>query len=223
MTGILLAAGRSERMGFDKPTLKIEGETLVERHVRQLRMAGVTEVLAVCNSLNEREIGRMGVQTVLQRGDSMSAAVLTGIEEAGAEAVCAVCVNDIVGDSDYRRIFAPKSVENGIFIPTFPLDRTFSGGCLDLDPETGAVRRIVEKPEGGCPAGAPANIMIHRIHGVLQRLEELLRTGNEYEAALNQLIQEGVPAKAIQVNSWIAIKTPADLNRIRDAARGSAP
>ena len=220
MTGILLAAGRSERMGVDKPTLKINGEMLVERHVRQLARVGVQQIVVVCNALNQREIrGR----TVLQRGDSMSSAVLTGIEEAGAAAVCLVCVNDVVGDGDYRRIFATKSVEKGIFIPTFRLDRTFSGGCLELNPATFAVRRIVEKPEGGCPPGAAANIMIHRILGreILERLQSMLREGIEYETALNELIGDGVPATAIQIESWVAIKTPEDLNRIRDAARGS--
>jgi len=212
-------------MGVDKPTLKINGEMLVERHMRQLRMVGVSDVIAVCNAVNQSEIpGR----TVLQRGASMSGAVLTGMEEAKAEAVALVCVNDVVEDADYRRIFATKNVENGIFIPTFRLDRTFFGGCLELDPESRAVRRINEKPEGGCRPGAAANVMIHRIRGrdVLERLQALLRNGIEYEAAVNELIEDGVPATAIAIDSWVAIKTPEDferLNRSRGAARGSAP
>ena len=35
MIAVLLAGGRSERVGTDKPTLELNGEMLVERHLRQ--------------------------------------------------------------------------------------------------------------------------------------------------------------------------------------------
>lgn len=149
----------------------------------------------------------------------MSAAVLTGMEEADGDAICAVCVNDIVGDEDYQRIFALDSGEGTIVIPTLPLERSFPGGCLDLDSATGAVRGIVEKPEGGCPAGAAANIMIHQVRGgqLLKRLASLLGGGVEYEAAVNELIREGVRVSAVPIRSWVAIKTPDDIARAQAA------
>ncbi len=221
MTAILLAGGRGQRAGVDKPTLELNGETLVERHVRQLRAVGVTQFVAVCNARNQAAIGaRTGVGTVLQRGDSMSAAILTGIEEADGGAICAVCVNDIIGGEDYARLFAFASAEETIVIPTISLDRNFAGGHLELDGATGAVRRIVEKPAGGCPAGAAANVMIHQIRGgeVAGRLARLLRGGVEYEAAVNRLIGERVRVAAVPVGWWVAIKTPADIARARAAA-----
>lgn len=220
MTAILLAGGRSLRAGFDKPTFELHGETLVERHLRQLRTVGARQSLVVCNARNEAAIrARTGAPTVVQRGDSMSAAILTGIEDADADAICAVCVNDIVGDEDYARIFAYPCPEGTMAIPSIPLDRDFPGGCLDLNGATGAVRRLVEKPAGGCPVGAPANVMIHRIRGrqLVHRLASLLRGGAEYEAAVNQLIREGVGVAAVPIGSWVAIKTPGDLARARAA------
>jgi dTDP-glucose pyrophosphorylase len=218
---ILLAGGRSTRLGMDKTTFRLNGEMLVERHLRQLRLAGVRQAWAVCNPGNETVIKmRTGVPTVLQQGDTMSAAVLTGLDAADADAVCAVCLNDIVGDPDYKRIFESDHREESIVIPTLPLERSFSGGYLDLDSASGAVRNIVEKPEGGCPSGAAANIMIHQIRGrqLLLRLASLLRRGMEYEAAVNELIQEGVRVSAVPVRWWVAIKTPDDIARAQAAA-----
>ena len=42
--GLILAGGRSTRMGRDKATLRVGGERLLERQVRVLREAGVSEV-----------------------------------------------------------------------------------------------------------------------------------------------------------------------------------
>jgi len=216
MIAILLAGGRSERVGIDKSTFELNGEMLVERHLRQLRIAGVMHVVAVCNEDNEAIIrARTGVQTVRQRGNSMSTAILTGIEEAHADAICVVCVNDIISDDDYKRLLSRESGEGAILIPTLPLERTFPGGYLDFDSTTGEVRSIVERPEGGCPVGGAANIMIHQIRGreLLEGLALLLRGGMEYEAAVNELIREGVRVSTVPIRSWVAIKTPDDIAR----------
>ena len=39
-TAILLAGGASRRMGREKPLLEADGETLISRHLRQLRQIG---------------------------------------------------------------------------------------------------------------------------------------------------------------------------------------
>jgi dTDP-glucose pyrophosphorylase len=216
MIAILLAAGRSERVGVDKPTLELHGEMLVERHLRQLRMAGVRDSLVVCNRENESVIReRTGVRTVLQRGHSMSSAILTGMEETDAGAICLVCVNDIISDEDYRRILAFESAQEAIVIPTVRLEHSFMGGYLDIDPTSGAVRRIVEKPDGGCPPGQAANIMIHRVRGhhLVLQIEALLKGGTEYESAINDRIQHGTSITAVPIRWWVAIKTPDDIAR----------
>ena len=220
MTALLLAAGRSERLGIDKPTLQLNGEMLVERHLRQLRAAGVSDVVIVCHPGNEALIrARTGVKTVLQRGDSMSSAVLTGIHQTEADSICVVCVNDIVSDEDYRQLFTLNGRDGSILIPTVPLERSFPGGCLEIMPDSQVVRRIVEKPQGGCPVGAAANIMIHQIFGrkLLARLKSLLSSGMEYETAVNELIESGTAVIAVPIHSWVAIKTPDDIARCKAA------
>lgn len=47
IAGIVLAGGRSERMGRPKALLEIEGVTFLERAVRALRAAGCAEVVVV--------------------------------------------------------------------------------------------------------------------------------------------------------------------------------
>lgn len=220
MIAILLAGGRSERVGIDKPTLQLNGEMLVERHLRQLRAAGLRKAVVVCHPGNEPLIrARAGVKTVLQRGGSMSSAILTGVQQTKARSICAVCVNDIVSDEDYQQLFALSHREGTILIPTVPLKRSFPGGYLELNPVTRAVRRIIEKPQGGCPAGAAANIMLHQIFGrsLLTRLKSLLSDGIDYETAVNKLIESGTTVIAVPIRWWIAIKTPRDIARCQSS------
>jgi NDP-sugar pyrophosphorylase family protein len=207
---VLLAGGSSLRMGRDKSALEIRGETLVERHLRQLRGIGVTEALIVCNAANREAFGRRtGARTVLQIGEGMSSAVRTGLQAIGpATGVWIVCVNDIILDSDYAKIAAADG--EGITIPTRMLDRVFHGGHLLLEQDR--VRAIIEKPPGGCPIGAHANIMVHRVSG--RRALPTLAAATGYEDALNELMAKGLPARAVAVDFWIAVKTPEDFERV---------
>lgn len=47
LTGAVMVGGRSRRMGRDKATLVVAGETLLQRQVRVLREAGAQRVLVV--------------------------------------------------------------------------------------------------------------------------------------------------------------------------------
>jgi molybdenum cofactor cytidylyltransferase len=47
--GIVLAAGRSTRMGEPKPLLEVEGESFLERAIRTLREGGCRYIVAVVN------------------------------------------------------------------------------------------------------------------------------------------------------------------------------
>jgi molybdenum cofactor cytidylyltransferase len=50
LDAVILAAGRSSRMGEPKPLLEIDGETLLERCIRVLREGGCRYVIAVVNA-----------------------------------------------------------------------------------------------------------------------------------------------------------------------------
>lgn len=59
MKAMILAAGRGERMRplsdiIPKPLLKINGETLIERHIRRLALVGITEIVINISHLAEK-------------------------------------------------------------------------------------------------------------------------------------------------------------------------
>src|SRR5262249_22604914 len=111
------------------------------------------------------------------------------------------------------RIAGRPVPQNAIAIATFLLAKTFHGGHLELAPDSDRVQRIVEKPLGGCPPGAWANIMIHRLRGrwLVERLAALLGEGVEYESAVDVVIGEGVTGVPVAVDAWRAIKPPDDF------------
>ena len=206
-----MAGGQSQRMGRDKATMEVGGETLVARHLRQLRAVGVRYGVVVCNG---RNMARIAANKVVQEGAGMSGAVRTGLRALGPVG-CAwlVCVNDIITDSGYQQIVACELPE-GIVIPTVRLNCVFDGGMLDV--HSGRVRAIIEKPLGGCQPGADVNIMIHRVVG--RQPVQALSVAADYEEGVNQLIQAGLEARSVTVDSWIALKTEHDVRRMHDAA-----
>ena len=65
MRAMVLAAGRGERMRpltdvTPKPLLKVGGETLIERHLRALRRAGIREIVVNAAWLGEQLRARLG-------------------------------------------------------------------------------------------------------------------------------------------------------------------
>lgn len=62
VAGIVLAAGRSERMGRSKPALTVNGVSFLERAVRVLRVGGCDPVVAVVGRDSEiQEAGPAGI------------------------------------------------------------------------------------------------------------------------------------------------------------------
>jgi MurNAc alpha-1-phosphate uridylyltransferase len=69
MKAMILAAGRGERLGnlttaIPKPLLKVAGETLIERHLRRLHEAGVSEIVI--------NVSYLGAQIRSALGDTSS-------------------------------------------------------------------------------------------------------------------------------------------------------
>ncbi|MCB1645114.1 MAG: nucleotidyltransferase family protein [Pseudomonadales bacterium] len=65
MKAMILAAGRGERMRplsdvTPKPLLKVGNETLIERHIRHLRQAGITEIVINLHHLGEQIADHLG-------------------------------------------------------------------------------------------------------------------------------------------------------------------
>jgi molybdenum cofactor cytidylyltransferase len=87
---IILAAGRSQRMGSLKPLLPFGRETMIERVVRVVREAGINEIVVVLGYAAERIIPLMedhGITWVLNPDfdDGMYTSVQVGARSVDAE------------------------------------------------------------------------------------------------------------------------------------------
>ncbi len=91
IAAILLAAGRSRRMGAFKPLLAFGGSTVIECCINNLRAAGVDEIVVVVAHRAEdvqQQLKEYDVRFVLnQNPDSeMSASIALGVEQVSSNA-----------------------------------------------------------------------------------------------------------------------------------------
>jgi CTP:molybdopterin cytidylyltransferase MocA len=90
IAALVLAAGRSQRMGAFKPLLKAAGRTLLERAVTGFREAGVSDVRVVAGHEREslaRALGPLAVRIIVNRryDAGMFSSVLAGLSDLEAE------------------------------------------------------------------------------------------------------------------------------------------
>lgn len=216
---ILLAGGKSERYGAEKTLLRINGENLVERHLRLLNKIPIGRCIIVTNEQNSDLIKRsLNVSTnykiefILQEGEGPANAICSAFKSVVfSEALYIVTVNDIVPEETYL-LLEKVSRDADIIIPYVVLDKKFIGGYLEVDLSSMSVQSIVERPEGGCKPGQFVNIFIHRIgrNKVLSSIFNSLKLGFLYEDAINQELMKGISSKAILLDRWIGIKTKID-------------
>ena len=220
-TVLLIASGYSVRLGRDKPTMRLNGESLVQRHLRQARAAGADRAIIVANAANRAriladldEVDAGPVRVCLRRrGPDAQDALRDGLELLNdTEALFIGGITDLVPDGTHRRL---ADVSAGFAIPTARLTEPFIGGMLELIGDR--VRRIVEKPPGGCPPAAMVNVWIHYIAGpeLVRTVADLTLRLGHYQKAVNDLIERGVPATAVPVWPWRSIKTSADVRAAR--------
>lgn len=217
---ILLAAGRSQRFGRDKTRLVLDGETLLERHVRQLGDAA-DELIVVANVDNRASITadpgvrRTGARVVIQPGETVESAIAEGLRMVGErQRIYLSCVNDLVPDDSYCRLAELTQLDD-MTISVATSDRPFPGGLVEFGPD-GTVRSIREKPLGGCPPGSLVNVFLHCLGGVgvAERILARLDHGQHYEKVLTVLASEGLVCRALRLSAWCAIKRPDDWDRL---------
>ncbi|AJF70327.1 NTP transferase domain-containing protein [Streptomyces vietnamensis] len=225
-TAILLAAGHGTRLGRDKPTLVLAGETLLQRHMRQARAAGTRSFIIVTNEDNQAAVADHAAQVadgtpfqvVLQDGPDAHAAAATGLRLLPADCTSAfLCgITDIVPDDAYTLV-AKALPEHGISIASAVLERTFVGGMLGFRPGTTDLEGIIERPPGGCPPGRLVNIWVHHLAGrpLIRRIRRDTIAFGDYETAVNMALAKNTPGTAVVLPYWEAIKDPDSLTRAR--------
>ena len=126
--GVLLAAGRSSRMGRSKPLLAIDGETLVERGTRVLLEGGCDGVIAVVRAEDDATASlarAAGARVVVnddpqaQQADSLRLALRELPGDAAAAAVLPVDVPFVQPATVARLIAAFRAGTALVVRPTY--------------------------------------------------------------------------------------------------------
>ena len=114
LSGIVLAAGRGERMGGPKALLILDGEPLYLRHVRRARQAGCADVLLVTS----REVARQlppepGMRIVLSEEDETSGSLARACAELGEAAFVLITPVDAVPASEHAIALLREAIGEG--------------------------------------------------------------------------------------------------------------
>lgn len=139
VSAVVLAAGMSRRMGTPKQLLRIDGETILERTLKNVRASNVTEIVLVLGHAAEsvkKEIATDGVKIVHNRDyeQGMGTSLRTGLAAVDADATAALIVladQPWVGSKTLNSLIACHGEsKHQIIIPTY---KGFRGNPVLLD------------------------------------------------------------------------------------------
>lgn len=154
VAAILLAAGRSRRMGAFKPLLSFGDKTVIETCVENLRAGGVGEIVVVIGHRADEVRARLrhsGVGFALNdaAGSEMGVSIARGVEKiSGGARTLLVALGDqpAIPPGVIRRLLAErKRAGAGLVVPQWQnrgghpvlIDLEYRDGLLHLDPQRG--------------------------------------------------------------------------------------
>jgi molybdenum cofactor cytidylyltransferase len=149
VTGVVLAAGASTRMGEHKLLLPLAGEPLVRRVVREVLDAGADDVLVVVGCEHEKVVAaleglsvRHVVNTEYETGMGSSFRTAVGALIESDAAMFALADQPLVAAADYRRVIDAYRAERpgivtvkygDVTAPPHLFDRRFFPELAQLD------------------------------------------------------------------------------------------
>jgi molybdenum cofactor cytidylyltransferase len=139
VAAVVLAAGMSRRMGTPKQLLRIGGETILERTLKNVRASNASEITLVLGHLAEdvqKAIATQGLKLVINPdyGQGMGTSLRSGLAAVGSDAAAALIV---LGDQPWvtaetldHLIACHQERKPQIIIPTY---KGFRGNPVLLD------------------------------------------------------------------------------------------
>ena len=194
MAGIVLAAGRSRRMGENKLLVRLGGETVLRRAVRTARAAGLDPICVVVGEEPERLLGELaglpvvpvvnpeperGMSRSLREGVAALPDDVAGVAVLLADMpfVAATMVRAVVEAATEAAWDAPMAAASyeGVVAPPYFYRRALFPELLELDGD-GCGKRIYKRHQGeaavvSLPATALADL---DVPADLERARELL-------------------------------------------------
>lgn len=232
-TAILLAAGRGRRLGSDAPKclLEIDGKTLLERHVENMRAAGITRLVVVVGFQKEAILSRLSglgsealrIETLenpdFQRGSIVSLAVAAHLLEEGAIWMDA----DVLYPAALLERLVSSPHENCVLCDTRSEEQgeemmlgIRGGRVLAIARRVGADWDLCGEAVGFAKVGPAGGKLMAAI---LRREVAAGRLDQEYEAAMNEAFRE-LPFGYEPVSDfdWTEIDFVEDVEKARAIA-----
>jgi bifunctional UDP-N-acetylglucosamine pyrophosphorylase/glucosamine-1-phosphate N-acetyltransferase len=228
MKAVILVAGKGTRLrpltdNTPKPMLTIAGRPLLEWMIKRVKEAGITEILLVCNYLEDRikkyfgDGTRHGVRiTYKTQGETL------GTANAFYQA------KKFVGDNQFMGLYGDHYLAEGVLkkvrknhsegevgVSALLVDDPSQFGVLEIDGEF--ITKVVEKPPKGTEPSKYANVGVYIFPpGIFEYIEETqLSPRNEYEITdtMQLMINDKILHKKheLEHEDWLDIGFPWTL------------
>ena len=146
---LVLAAGRSARMGQSKPHLPWRGATLLTHAVRTVQAASVQRTLVVVSESVDDSSWRDGVALIRRQSDSMMDSIQHGLNELSAShsgngVLIHLCDLPLVTPDDLSRLMASPTTQQPVAAAAF--EETFGPPIAFSPPSLQPFRAFLGKP-----------------------------------------------------------------------------
>jgi bifunctional UDP-N-acetylglucosamine pyrophosphorylase/glucosamine-1-phosphate N-acetyltransferase len=224
---VVLAGGASNRFWplREKLLFRFGSQTLLERHLRQLRQLGCERFVIVASPENADAVGEIvsrtavDAQVVIQpQPRGMADALLCareGLRRSETQGLYVTQAHDVVDASMHAAVLEALSSGRGDgYIAAQRVTSYFPGGYLQMD--GGCIATVVEKPGAGNEPSDLVNIVAHGFSSWRQLVEAIESTDageadDVYERALSSLMLHGKFEPVIYEERWQALKYPWHL------------
>ena len=232
-TVLVLAGGKSDRVWplRDKLLIRFGGQSLLERHVRNLVTLGCRQIIVVANSENAGAVESAlteidaEIQVVIQpepRG--MADAVLwarDALSAVGDGSIYVTQAHDVVGPVLHAAILdALESGEAAGYVAAQRVETYFPGGYLKLEEQR--VVELVEKPGAGNEPSNLVSIVAHAFGSWRSLLDAISQesatpgSDDAYERALSRLMAASEFRAVVFEGRWQALKYPWHVLSVMD-------
>jgi len=211
ITVILLSGGKSTRFWplSDKNTLSFLGKPLIKRQIENIKKAGFDNIHIVCNPENINLINSFHKTCILQEGEGIGAAVLSGLKKVSGPVIIINADDIFLSDLLIRAKNTIEKNPSNNFLTAVEVNSYFPGGYLL--PEKNSVKEIVEKPGAD---KMPSNLFrfVFDYYSDSEKLKKNLEKLNDledYEKVINNLIKSGADFKLLLYRGeWTSLKYP---------------
>jgi len=216
MKALILAAGQGTRLRpvtltTPKSLVPVANRWLINYALDALKLAGLTDIGIVVNSLDSPIVKRLGTGSAL----GLHISYIVQDEQRGLAHATALC-RDFVGDEPFTvflgdNIFQDKMTS---LLTSFPQSGNEAAVVLGSVPDPsrfgiaeiadGRIVRVVEKPQVPPSNLAIAGVYLFRssIFGAIARIKPSGRNELEITDAIQMLISDGMPVASYELDGW---------------------